>query len=63
MIHATALIVSEYSHDACHWNLTSTLGDWLKQHKVKTRSLAPLPAPLPALSPFLAPSPLPAPAP
>lgn len=33
-IHATALIVAEYSHDACHWNLTHTLSDWLKQHNV-----------------------------
>jgi len=33
-IHARALLVSEYSHDSCHWNLVESLSSWLKKHNV-----------------------------
>ena len=33
-IHVTALIVSEYSTDSCHWNQVKSLGTWLKEHNV-----------------------------
>ena len=33
-IHADAIIVSDYSHEYCHWNATCSLGDWLKQENI-----------------------------
>ncbi len=33
-IHITALVVSDYSFEYSHWNARTSLGDWLKQHKV-----------------------------
>jgi carbamoyl-phosphate synthase small subunit len=33
-IHITALVVSEYSSDSCHWNQAKSLGSWLKEHNV-----------------------------
>lgn len=33
-IHAEAIIVSDYSHQYCHWNAQCSLGDWLKEEKV-----------------------------
>jgi carbamoyl-phosphate synthase (ammonia) len=33
-IHATGLIVQDYSHHYSHWNATSSLGDWLKEEGV-----------------------------
>lgn len=33
-IHASALIVGEYSEDYCHWNACETLGEWLKREKI-----------------------------
>ena len=33
-IHITALLVSEYSSDSCHWNQVKSLGSWLKEHNV-----------------------------
>ena len=30
-VHISALIVSEYAHEPCHWNATKTLGAWLKE--------------------------------
>jgi len=47
-IHATALIVADYSEEYCHWNATESLGDWLKREGVPgvtgidTRSLTKL---------------------
>ena len=38
-VHITALIVSEYSAESCHWNLKQSLSEWLTENKV--RSLAP----------------------
>ena len=33
-IHASALIVSDYSHNYSHWNATRSLSDWLKSQDV-----------------------------
>jgi carbamoyl-phosphate synthase (ammonia) len=33
-IHATGLIVQDYSHHYSHWNAASSLGDWLKEEGV-----------------------------
>ena len=33
-IHITALLVSDYSTDSCHWNQVTSLGSWLKEHNV-----------------------------
>lgn len=33
-IHATGLIVSDYSFEYSHWNAVKSLGDWLKENKV-----------------------------
>lgn len=33
-IHAEAIIVSDYSHEYCHWNGEESLADWLKREKV-----------------------------
>ncbi len=33
-IHAEAIIVSDYSHEYCHWNAECSLGDWLKQEQI-----------------------------
>lgn len=33
-IHATALIVSDYSEDFSHWNAQESLGDWLKREHI-----------------------------
>jgi carbamoyl-phosphate synthase small subunit len=33
-IHATALIVADYSEQYSHWKATESLADWLKQEKV-----------------------------
>jgi len=33
-IHATALIIPDYSEKFNHWNATQSLGDWLKTEKV-----------------------------
>ena len=33
-IHATALIVSDYSFDYSHWNAKQSLADWLNEEKV-----------------------------
>lgn len=33
-IHATGLIVQNYSHHYSHWNAKSSLGDWLKEEGV-----------------------------
>jgi carbamoyl-phosphate synthase small subunit len=44
-IHATALVVSDYSYSHNHWNASRSLADWLKQqgipaiHDIDTRSL------------------------
>ena len=32
-IHATGLIVQDYSYMYSHWNAASSLGDWLKEEK------------------------------
>lgn len=34
-VHITALIVSEYSSESCHWNLTKSLSDWLVENNVR----------------------------
>jgi hypothetical protein len=46
-IHITALIVSEYSAESCHWNLTQSLSEWLTQNKAR-RAPAPRPQTHPA---------------
>jgi len=50
-IHISALIVSEYSADSCHWNQDRSLGAWLKEHNVRrlasSRGLRTLRGPLP----------------
>ena len=33
-VHITALIVSEYSAESCHWNLKQSLSDWLTANKI-----------------------------
>lgn len=33
-IHATGLLVQDYSHHYSHWNAASSLGDWLKEEGV-----------------------------
>ncbi len=33
-IHASAIIVSEYSNDYSHWNAVESLSDWLKREQV-----------------------------
>lgn len=33
-IHATGLIVQDYSHHYSHWNAKSSLGDWLKEEGI-----------------------------
>jgi carbamoylphosphate synthase small subunit len=33
-IHATGLIVQDYSHHYSHWNASSSLGDWLKEEGI-----------------------------
>ena len=33
-IHASALIVSDYSHNYSHWNAKRSLADWLKSHEI-----------------------------
>ncbi len=33
-IHVTALLVSDYSLDSCHWNSEKSLSAWLKEHNV-----------------------------
>lgn len=33
-IHATGLLVQNYSHHYSHWQAESSLGDWLKEQKV-----------------------------
>jgi len=33
-IHISGLLVSEYSFDACHWNLMQSLSSWLQQHGI-----------------------------
>ena len=33
-IHASALLVQDYSHHYSHWNAASSLGDWLKEEGV-----------------------------
>ena len=33
-IYASAIIVSDYSEQYCHWNAVESLGDWLKREKV-----------------------------
>lgn len=33
-IHATGLIVQDYSHHYSHWNAASCLGDWLKEEGI-----------------------------
>jgi carbamoyl-phosphate synthase (ammonia) len=33
-IHATGLLVQDYSHHYSHWNAVSSLGDWLKEEGV-----------------------------
>lgn len=33
-IHATALIVSDYSFEYSHWNAVKSLGDWLKEYNI-----------------------------
>lgn len=33
-IHASGLIVSDYSAEYSHWNAVKSLGQWLKEHKV-----------------------------
>jgi carbamoyl-phosphate synthase small subunit len=44
-IHASALVVADYSYSHNHWNATRSLSDWLKQqgipaiHHIDTRSL------------------------
>ena len=43
-VHITALIVSEYSSESCHWNLTKSLSDWLVENNVPPpHQLAPHP--------------------
>ena len=46
-IHISALIVSEYSAESCHWNLTQSLSEWLTQNKAR-RAPAPRPQTHPA---------------
>lgn len=33
-IHASAIIVSDYSEKYCHWNAQESLGDWLRREQV-----------------------------
>jgi len=33
-IHISALLIAEYSYDACHWNLVQSLAGWLQEHGV-----------------------------
>jgi carbamoyl-phosphate synthase (ammonia) len=33
-IHATGLLVQDYSHHYSHWNAASSLGDWLKEEGI-----------------------------
>ena len=33
-IHVDAMIVSDYSHDFCHWNAVDSLSDWLKREQI-----------------------------
>ena len=33
-IYASAIIVSDYSEQYCHWNAVESLADWLKREKV-----------------------------
>ena len=33
-IYASAIIVSDYSSEYCHWNACESLADWLKREKV-----------------------------
>ena len=44
-IHASALVIADYSYSYDHWNATRSLSDWLKQqkipalHRIDTRAL------------------------
>ena len=38
-IHVSALIVSEYSADSCHWNQNRSLSAWLKENNVRARHI------------------------
>jgi len=44
-IHASALVISDYSYSHSHWNAARSLSDWLKQqkipalHRIDTRSV------------------------
>ncbi|MDR0757281.1 MAG: carbamoyl phosphate synthase small subunit, partial [Tannerella sp.] len=33
-IHATAIIISDYSHEISHWNAVSTLSEWLVEEQI-----------------------------
>ena len=33
-VHISALLVSDYSPDSCHWNQVKSLGEWLKENGV-----------------------------
>jgi len=33
-VHISALLVSDYSTDSCHWNQVKSLGQWLKENDV-----------------------------
>ncbi|CAN0549084.1 unnamed protein product, partial [Ectocarpus sp. 12 AP-2014] len=33
-IHASALLVQDYSHHYSHWEATSSLGDWLRDEGI-----------------------------
>jgi len=44
-IHASALIVQDYSRHYSHWNAHMSLGDWLKQQVLRPWSTFPILSP------------------
>lgn len=52
-VHITALIVSDYSAESCHWNQVQSLSQWLKTNNVPPASPPPpptRPSPCPCLA-------------